>query len=230
MLFALATAVGWGQSTQGSILGTVKDSSGAIVPNASVTLTNVDTGVVRTATAGSSGDYQFLDVIPAKYDVEVTAPGFQSWKLSGAQLAARQQLRADVTLTVGGVQQTVQVSGDNASSIETETPSINAVYSADDAINLPTNSRAGGNGTSGLSLIGTLPGVGADANGSFSLQGGLPFQTEVSVDGVTIQSATGNSPIQDALPSTDAISELRADGVLNSAELGQPGEVTIVSK
>jgi hypothetical protein len=219
----------WAQSTQGSILGSVKDSAGAVVPGATVTLTNADAGVVRTTKTNGSGDYQFLDAVAARYDIEVSAAGFDSWKLSGAQLASRQQLRIDVPLTIGSVQQSIQVSGDNASAIETESPSINAVYSADDAINLPTNSRAGASGTSGLSLIGTLPGVQTD-QGSFSLQGGLPFQTEVSVDGVTIQSATGNSPIADALPSTDAISELRADGVLNNAEIGQPGAVTITSK
>ncbi len=225
----LGVNVAWAQSTQGSILGSVKDSAGAVVPGAQVTLTNSDTGVVRTTVSSAAGDYQFLDLVPAKYDVAVTANGFESWKLSGAQLASRQQLRIDAGLTVGSVQQSVQVSGDNASAIETESPSINAVYSADDAINLPTNSRAGASGTSGLSLIGTLPGVQTD-QGTFSLQGGLPFQTEVSVDGITVQSATGNSPIADALPSTDAISELRADGVQNNAEFGQPGEVTITSK
>ena len=225
----IAAPIMQAQSTQGVILGSVKDASGAVVPGATITLTNTDEGVTRTTKSAASGDYQFLDLVPARYDIEVTAPGFESWKISGAQLTARQQLRVDAALSVGAVQQTVQISGDNASAIETETPSINAVYSADDAVNLPTNSRAGSGGTSGLSLIGTLPGVQTD-QGSYSLQGGLPFQTEVSVDGVTIQSATGNSPIADALPSTDAISELRADGVQNNAEFGQPGEVTISSK
>ena len=229
LAFALTGINGWAQSTQGSILGTVKDASGAVVAGAAVTLTNTDEGVVRTTKSDASGDYQFLDVIADHYDVEVTAAGFEAWKLSGAQLESRQQLRIDASLAVGGVQQTVQVSGDNASAIETESASINAVYSADDAINLPTNSRAGSSGTSGLSLIGTLPGVQTD-QGSYSLQGGLPFQTDVTVDGITVQSATGNSPIADALPSTDAISELRADGAQNNAEFGQPGEVTITSK
>ncbi|WP_263351643.1 TonB-dependent receptor [Acidicapsa acidisoli] len=230
---ALGGAIGWTQSTQGSILGTVKDAKGAVIQGALVTLTNTDAGVVRTTTTSGSGDYQFLDAVAAHYDVEVAAPGFENWKINGAQLAVRQQLRIDVSLAVGGVQQTVEVSGDNASAIETDSASINAVYSADDAINLPTNSRAGSNGTSGLSLIGTLPGVQTDGSGSsatYSLQGGLPFQTEVAVDGITVQSATGNSPIQDAFPSTDAIAEIRADGVLNNAEIGQPGEVTITSK
>jgi hypothetical protein len=232
-VLSLAAVATQAQSTQGSILGTVKDSSGALVPGATITLTSTDTGIVRTTRSSSSGDYQFLDVVPASYDLEATATGFESWKISRAQLAARQQLRIDPALTVGAVQQTVQISGDNASAIETETASINAVYSSEDAINLPTNSRAGSAGTSGLSLIGTLPGVQSDGSGSsttFSLQGGLPFQTDVSVDGITIQSATGNSPIADALPSTDAISEIRADGVLNNAEIGQPGAVTITSK
>jgi hypothetical protein len=226
----LASSVGsFAQSTQGVILGTVKDSKGAVVPGATVTLTNSDAGVVRTTKSGGNGDFQFEDVVAAAYDVEVTAAGFEAWKVTGAQLVSRQQLRLDVLLTVGSVQQTVEVSGDSVSAIETESASINATYSADDAINLPTNSRAGSSGTSGLSLIGTLPGVQTD-QGNYSLQGGLPFQTDVTVDGITIQSATGNSPIADALPSTDAISELRADGAQNNAEFGQPGEVTITSK
>ena len=219
------------QSTQGAILGTVKDSSGAIMPGVTVTLTNIDVGVVRTTKSNSSGNYQFLDAVPAHYDVEVSASGFQSWKLSGAPLEARQQMRVDIVLVVGAVQQVVQVSGDNASAIETESASINAVYSADDAVNLPTNSRASANGTSGLSLIGTLPGVQSDGNPvTYSLQGGLPYQTEVSVDGITIESATGGGPLQDALPSTDAISEIRADGAQNNAEFADPGVVTFTSK
>jgi hypothetical protein len=228
-VLAFACATGWAQSTQGTILGTVKDSKGAVIAGATVTLLNSDEGVSRTTTTNSSGDYQFLDTIANRYDLSVTAAGFETFKLSGAQLAVRQELRIDATLAVGSVEQSVQVSGDSASAIETESASINAVYSAEDAVNLPTNSRAGSSGTSGLSLIGTLPGVQTD-QGTYSLQGGLPFQTEVTVDGISVQSATGNSPIADALPSTDAISELRADGVQNNAEFGQPGEVTITSK
>ena len=59
---------------------------------------------------------------------------------------------------------------------------------------------------------------------------GLPFQTEVSVDGVSVQGSTNNSPIADAFPSTESISELRADGAMNNAEFGQPGEITVISK
>ena len=103
------------QSIQGSIIGTIQDKAGAVVPGATLTLKNLDEGSTRTTTSNTSGDYQFLDLVPARYDIEVTAPGFESWKISGAQLTARQQLRVDAALSVGAVQQTVQISGDNAS-------------------------------------------------------------------------------------------------------------------
>ncbi len=220
---------GLAQSIQGSILGTVQDKAGAVVPGATVTLKNLDDGSVRTTVSNSSGDYQFLDAKAGLYSVEVTMAGFEKWLTTGASLASRQQLRIDVALVIGSIQQEVDVSADTISSINTDTPTISAVYSSAEAANLPVNTRASANGTSALNIVGTLPGVQADHT-SFSLQGGLPFQTEVSVDGITVQSATGNSPIADAFPSTESISEIRADGVMNNAEFGQPGEITVISK
>ncbi len=217
------------QSIQGSILGTVKDSGGALVSGATVALLNLDDGSTRTTVSNSSGDYQFVDVKAGRYTVEIEQSGFQKWSATGVVLAARQQLRVDAALEVGSVQQEVQVSGETISTIDTDTPSINAVYSSADVSNLPVNTRASASGTSALKIVGTLPGVQAD-HGDFSLQGGLPFQTEVSVDGVTVQSSTGNSPIADAFPSSESISELRADGALNNAEFGQPGEITVTTK
>jgi Carboxypeptidase regulatory-like domain len=228
-VIALTSAHSWGQSTEGSILGTVKDPAGAVIPDAAITLMNTDEGVVRTTKSNALGNYQFLQAKPAHYTVTVVANGFEKWSVAGAQLASRQQLRVDVTLTVGSVQQEVVISGDKASAIETETNSISAVYSREDAENLPLNNRAGANGTSGLNIISTLPGVQTE-QGSYSLQGGLPFATEVQVDGITIQNAGGGGPIADAFPSTEAISEVRTDGVGNSAEFGQPGEVAIITR
>ena len=217
------------QSIQGSVFGSVKDAGGAVVSGADVTLTSVEEGSVRSTNTNESGDYLFADVKAGTYTVTVTQTGFQKWIATGVALAVRQQLRLDASLVVGSVQQEIQVSGENISTIDTDSPSINAVYSAADVAHLPVNTRASASGTSPLDIVGTLPGVQAD-HGNFSLQGGLPFQTEVSVDGITVQSATGNSPIADAFPSTESISELRADGAQNNAEFGQPGEITVTTK
>ena len=225
----ICTGSSHAQSIQGSIIGTVQDKAGAVVPNATLTLENLDEGSIRTTTSNGSGDYQFLDAKAGKYSLTATAPGFEKWQTSGVVLAARQQQRIDVGLVIGNVQTEVDVAADTLSAINTESPAISAVYSNEEAQNLPVNTRASANGTSALNIVGTLPGVQAD-HGSFALQGGLPFQTEVSVDGITVQSATGNSPIADAFPSTESISELRADGTQNNAEFGQPGEITVITK
>jgi Carboxypeptidase regulatory-like domain len=217
------------QSIQGSIIGTVVDKAGAVVPGATVTLTNLDEGSIRKAITNGSGEYQFIDTKAGQYSVEVSMAGFERWTTTGVTLAARQQLRIDVSLTLGNVQQEVTVSADAIPPIDTDTASISATYTAAEAANLPVNTRASATGTSALGIVATLPGVQADHT-SFSLQGGLPFQTEVSVDGITVQNSTSNVPIADAFPSTESIAEIRADGAMNNAEFGQPGEITVISK
>ena len=218
------------QSIQGSIIGTVKDTAGAVVPGASVVLTSLDQGTVRTTTSNESGDFQFGDAKAGKYSIEVSLSGFEKWTTSGLLLAARQQLRVDPALSVGNVQQEVTVSAEAIGAINTDNATVSAVYSAIEASNLPVNTRASATGTSAYNIIGTLPGVQAD-HGQFSLQGGLPFQSEVTVDGITVKNAGGgDTPIADAFPSTEAISEIRTDGAQNNAEFGSPGEVTITTK
>jgi hypothetical protein len=229
LLCCLGSAVAFSQSTQASIFGSIRDTSGAAISKATIQLVNAEEGTTRAAQSSTLGDYQFQNIKSGTYTLMIDAKGFERWSVYGVTLAARQQLRLDAPLMVGSVAEQVTVNGNQISSIETDSPTINAVFNADDMQNLPTNTRAGSAGTSGLSLIGTLPGVQADQS-SYSLQGGMPFQTEVQVDGITVQNATSNKPIADAFPSTDAIAELRADGVMNNAEYGQPGEVTVITR
>ncbi len=229
-LALVAVSSAHSQSIQGSIFGTVRDSSGATVPGATVTVTDVDTSVMRTVQTGSGGEYQLLNLTPDRYTVQVSRTGFETKTLNGVALTARQQLRADVELSVGSVGQEVTISATDSGVIATDTASIDASLPAIEVRDLPANYRASQSGTSPLSIIQVLPGVQADNSGNFSVQGGLPFQTEVSVDGVTTQSSTSNTPLADAFPSGDSIAEIRVDGVLNSAEFGQPGEVTTITK
>ena len=224
------------QFTQGTILGTVKDPSGAIIPNAKISLTDQDTGVVSHATTNAAGSYQFLTLLPGRYSSLVSAQGFRSETLDNLILVARQQLRADATLSLGNVSQQVTVNAQSTGAISTESPTIEATYNTTDVQNLPANYRASQNGTSPLDLIQTLPGVQADTGRpdgtgvQFSVQGGLPSQSDVTVDGISIQNVTGNNPLQDAFPSGEAISELRVEGVLDNAEFGQPGQITVITR
>ena len=233
--FALASVQGHAQATQGAIIGTVKDSGGAVVPNANVTLTNADEGTVRSIKSNSVGDYRFLDVKAGHYTIDVEATGFEKWTASGVVLEVRQELRVDASLAVGAIQQSVRVTGDNLSAIETDSPTISGTFTTDDADNLPVNTRASFTGTSAANVFSALPGVQADGGGpgnppQFSLQGALPFEVDVTVDGVTSKSATGGTFIYDSFPSTESISEIRADGVLANAEFGDPGQIVVTTK
>jgi hypothetical protein len=229
LVLALACTQTRAQATQGAIAGSVKDAAGAVVPGATVTLTNTDEGAVRTVKTNGVGDYRFQDVKAGRYSVEVSAPGFEKWSIYGVALAVRQELRLDLSLAVGAVQQEVRVTGDMVSAIETDSPTISGTFTTDDANNLPVNTRASFSGTSAAGILGTLPGMQADSSG-VSLQGALPYQVDVTIDGVTVKSATGGNFIPDTFPSTESISEIRADGVLANAEFGNPGQVVVTTK
>ena len=217
------------QSTQSTILGMVTDQGGAVIVSAQVVVTDKDTGISATITTDESGNFQASDLPAGSYEVQVTRPGFQTKVISDLTLAARQQLRVDAILTVGTTQEEVRVDASTAGAIETESASIASSLNSESVMNLPANTRASGS-TSPLNMVQALPGVQSDNNQNFSVQGGLPFQTETSVDGVSTQNMTSNSPLSDAFPSSESIAELRVDGVNNNAEFGQAGEITTITK
>jgi hypothetical protein len=219
----------WAQATQGEIQGTVMDNSGAVVPGATIKLTNLGEGATRVTQSDHVGDYHFQDAKAGRYALAVEAPGFQKWVASNVVLVVRQELRLDAHLTLGTVQQVVEVSGEAVSAIETDTPRIGSSYTSDDANNLPVNTRASSNGTSASGILGTMPGVQDDSSG-FSLQGALPYQTDITVDGVSVKDNAWSGYFDGAFPSTESIAEIRADGVMNNAEYGDPGQIIITTK
>ncbi len=233
LLLCLASLACWGtsanaQSTQGTILGTIRDSSGSVVASAEIKITNVEEGASRTLISNEFGDFLAPDLKPGRYRIEVQKTGFKLDVRNDVQLLARQELRSDFALAVGEVTQTVEVK-DTAGAINSETAAITASFDSAEVLELPANYRANGS-TSPLALVQTLPGVQPDSDGKYSIQGGLPFMSETSVDGISTQNVGNNNPLSDAWPSAETITELRVDGVSNSAEFGQPGTVTSVTK
>jgi Carboxypeptidase regulatory-like domain len=219
-----------GQSTFGTLLGTVKDASGAVVPGAKVLITNTDEGSSRTTATDSSGNYTLVDAKPGHYTVAVSKSGFQSSQVTNLQLTARQTLRADVTLSVGEVTQSVTVSGKALGVITTDNSTISANYQDLQINNLPTNYRASANGNSPYYLLTILPGVQPDQNGNVSIQGGLQSQSQFTVDGISTTDNTGNSPLRNAFPSAESLAEMRVQGVGAPAEYGDPADITTISK
>lgn len=218
------------QSTLGTLLGTVKDTSGAVVPNAKVVITDTDEGSSRTASTDARGNYTVVDAKPGHYAVSVSKPGFQSAEVTGLSLTACQTLRADVTLRVGEFTQSVTVSGRSMGVITTDTSTVSSEYQHLQIVDLPTNYRASSNGNSPYYLLTTLPGVESDKNGTLSVQGGNVTQLQTTVDGISTTDDGGNSPLREAFPSAESIAEMRVQGVGAPAEYGDPADITTVSK
>jgi hypothetical protein len=226
-------AVVAGQSTQSTIVGTIRDAGGKVVVEAQVRITSTDEGVVSSYTTDGSGDYRAANLKPGHYRVEVAKDALPTEVLESIVLVARQELRVDVTLQVGRVDQQVLVTDPLAAAIDTENATISSSVDANSVLNLPTTFRGNG-GTSPLTLIsGVQPDADTSTGGTaagYSVHGGLPSQSETTIDGISTQNTGGNSSLKDAFTSADSIAELRVDGVGNNAEFGQPGQITTISK
>ena len=223
------SAIGaYAQSTLGVVLGNVKDASGGTVAGATVKLTNVGENTSFEAVSDANGDYAFRNTKPGTYTIVVSRQGFRTFTARDLVLVARETLRVDAQLAVGDVAQVVEVAA-FAGAIATDTPVVQSTLTTESVLSLPSNVRAGGS-TSPYALIATLPGVQSDNGGAYSIQGGLPAQSESSVDGISITNVTGNSPNRNLFPSVESISEIKVQGVGNTAEYGAPGDVTTVSK
>jgi len=228
-ILLLCPMAAYAQSTFGTILGSVKDNSGAIVPKATVRLTDTDENTARETTTNGNGDYEFVNTKDGHYRLEVTAAGFQGFVATELQLVARQTLRMDVSLQVGQVSSTIEVKA-LAGVITTDTQTIQSSLDGNALLTLPGNVRGAGGSTSPYALIAALPGVQPDDSGNFSIQGGIASMSQFSVDGISITNVGGNSPLTEAFPSMESIQEIKVQGVGNSAEFAEVGDVTTISK
>jgi hypothetical protein len=124
----------------GSITGPVSDSSGAVIPEAEVTITNTDTNVTRVTTSTSSGDYAITGLLPGRYLVAVKKSGFRAANISAFEPKVDQKARVNVILQVGEVTQTVSVE-EVAPLLENESSSVGQVIENRRVVDLPLNGR-----------------------------------------------------------------------------------------
>src|SRR5215831_995994 len=116
----LLSAVSFGQTFYGSIIGLITDPTGSSVPTAVVTLTNIGTSDRRTAATDYAGNYQFINLVPGQYKLEIEHPGFRRFVREPITVEVQSAVRIDVPLSVGDVTQTVEVSGQIATDPDRE--------------------------------------------------------------------------------------------------------------
>src|SRR2546427_301694 len=139
-LIALGTCLGFAQLPTGTILGVVKDSSGAVIPGASVTITNIDTSLTRTGASTEDGSYRFPALPVGHYRLEVTKEGFSSLTRTGITLEVGQDARIELILEVGSQGKTVTVAAE-APLVKTSKSTLGGVGDEAQFSDLPLNGR-----------------------------------------------------------------------------------------
>ena len=150
------------QIASAELAGTVLDASGAAVPNATVTATNVDTTIAHNTVSGKNGDYVITDLPPGNYTLSVEAPGFRKLEQTGVSLQVNQQARVDLALQVGQTAETVSVTG-HPPLLDNESSSVGTVINQQLVNELPLNGR---NFVQLATLSPGVNGVGESASGT----------------------------------------------------------------
>ena len=215
------------QSTFATVTGAITDPSGGVLPGVTVTVTNISTGVVRTAVTASSGEYQIANLNAGDYVVLFHLDGFADARREVA-LLARQVVRADMQIQVAGATELVEVRAVTPV-IETERASIDSSRSGADIAKLALNFRATNN-TSPIVVATLAQGVQQDRTGAISVAGALPFMTSFSVDGISTQRVRFGGPSRELFPSVESIEEFKVASASNSAEFMQVTDLTTTTR
>lgn len=240
-LFALSvglllSTLALAQTATTSLHGTVYDAKGAVVTGATITISNPATGFSRTTKSDGSGNYQFLELPPAKYDLTVNAAGFATMNQTGMELMVASPATLNVTMQVTGGTITVEVSG-TAPLVNTQDASQGHAFGTEQIANLPMEGR---DPTSILSL---QPGVvftgnsgaidsAADSRAG-SVNGARSDQTNVVLDGVDNNDQLLGTAFKGAIRvPLDALEEFKVTTSNSDADTGRSsgGQVSLVTK
>jgi hypothetical protein len=207
------------QEAGGSLVGVVSDPSGADIANANVSARNVATSTTRTGVTNSSGLYSIPDLIPGKYEVTVTAPGFSTSVVSDVGLLAGERREVNVSMTIGAVTQQVTVVSSEVADVQLATSEVRGVIDEHTVVELPLNGRDWTSLTllePGVAQIRTQKtiavsndranrGLGVDV----SIGGNRPQGNNYELDGVSINDYSSGAPgsITGAVLGVDAVQE-----------------------
>jgi len=214
-----------GQSTYGTVDGTVVDPSGAVVAGAQVTLTNTGTEEKHTQSTGSEGSYQFVNVVPGQYRLDITKSGFKHFSRTNVSVQVQQDTHIDATLPVGQVTESVEVTAET-SLLQAETSSLGQVVEERKADELPLNGRnifnlitispaAVAQGGSGGSPVTQNP----FSWGNYQVGGSFANQGAQYLDGQPLNIGYINLPI--IIPTQDSIGEFKVQYNNLGAEWGK---------
>ena len=216
--------------TQGSILGVTTDTTGAVIPGAEVSITNVETGQNVNTTTNEVGIFEVLGLNRGLYNVSVSLEGFKTWTIERAELLVGQRLRVSPVLEVGDVAEQITVESAGIELIQTEKSSVTGTVEARQIVDLPINGR------NPAELVNLVPGMrysgreNTGERGNAAQGAGVPLEnTEFLIDGLTANAAMNERGI--TIPNVDTIAEFSVETSSFSAENGRnPIQMIMVVK
>jgi hypothetical protein len=228
----------FGQSTLGSINGTVADQTGAMLPGAKVTLTNAGTGSKLQTVTSTAGIFNFRNLPVGTYNIRAEMGGFSIEEQSGLQLYANQAVTADLRLKVSRVQNSIEVTA-ASSLIDTQNSDLADVITGTQLLNTPLLTRQNAVGI--YQDMYFAPGSqnpnsnnSADGNGNSSgtpsIDGARQLDSMITMDGMTVMSNIGDEGGTPVQPSYEAIQEMHTVMADAPAEFWRPAAVTVVTK
>ncbi|MBI2821258.1 MAG: TonB-dependent receptor [Acidobacteria bacterium] len=235
VLLCMSQAI-FGQTTA-TISGMVTDESGALLPGAEITVTNVDTGIKRASLSDDGGRYRVSNLNVGRYEVVASLPGFQSAVRSGITLTMGREAIVDLILKVGEITERVVVTGE-ASLVETTSGSLSGLVDRATILELPLNGRD----LTGLIALqsGTARATTANTGGSsgfsrhVSINGARPGTNGYLLDGTEVKSVDGGAPagVSGNFLGGEAIQEFKVERNAYSAQYGgsSGGVVNVLSK
>jgi len=220
-----------GQSTFGTIIGTVKDASGDVVNGASVVLMNAGTSGKRTLATDQSGYFSFVNLDPGSYQLIVEQTGFQKVEFVNLDLQARETKRVDALLKIATQSQTVLVEDTGGAVVTTDVSNLSETKTTKELIDLPVAiySRSAGS-TSPISTLTTQPGVQTDDGGNLTIAGATPALLSYTIDGISSVNVELSGPINELFPSFNSIAEIKVSETNNNAEFSGVSDVTTISR
>ncbi len=236
-MLTMFSAASLSAQTAGIISGHVADPTGAVIPGASITLTNTATNTSRTTVTTPSGDYLFYAVPPGIYNISVTHSGFEAATTPNVEVAVQQSLQLNFTLRVGATSETVTVTAANAL-LQVNNTTMGTVISAQTITQMPLNGRnylgmvalsANANTLSPTQGQAGAREGGARSNESISVGGSRIMFDHYTLDGVNNSDPDFNSFI--VQPSVDAISQMKVQTGVYPAQFGYNAtQVNVVTK
>jgi outer membrane receptor protein involved in Fe transport len=216
LLLAFSAVASWGQTEQATLVGTVSDTTGAVIPGATLVLREVESGTSFTTQANETGQYRIPYLKPGLYELVVEARGFKRTRVSDVRLTVGLVATVNATLEVGTVETEVTVVAPTVQ-IEAQTAALGSVVNATQITQLPLVGR------SPYSLVALAPAVLPADNGTFagraSIGGGRVMQTSIFVDGAQTRDPTaGNTTYA---PPLEAVQEFKVLTNNFSPEFGQ---------